>query len=109
MYTGYRDASENLQSSPHLRVEAEGLLPQRWSCEGPEAESRPSQSHCHSNSMGESGPEQQRQSQLHPQSDNKSEKSQVHPSDCSSEVSRTKTAVRQRKDQKPAELTFTPN
>lgn len=60
----YKDWSgENLNSCPHLHAEVEGLLPQRWSCEGPEAESRPSQSHCRSDSMGGSGPEQQEETQ----------------------------------------------
>ena len=44
----------------HLRGAGEGRRPQRWSCGGPGAGSRPSQSHCRSGSRGGSGPGQGR-------------------------------------------------
>ncbi len=41
----------------HLLVEVVERLQQKWSCVGREAESHPSQNHCHPGSTGESGPE----------------------------------------------------
>lgn len=44
---------------PYLHAGAVARPPQRWFYGGPEVESRPSQSHCHSGSKGGSGPEQE--------------------------------------------------